>query len=88
MSIDDKLAIHEMISRYSYTYDDKDADGFAQVFLPDGVFEIFVPSQSRPVVRLASRDAIRDATGRSGAGRSAGPASPAATISRGSSSTS
>lgn len=59
MSIEEKLAIHEMIARYSYTYDSKDAEGFAQVFVEDGVFEIFVPGKTSPSVRLQSREEIR-----------------------------
>ena len=60
MSIEDKLAIHEMIAEYSYTYDSKDADGFAEVFVENGVFEIFVPGQTRPAVNLQSRKEIRE----------------------------
>ena len=60
MSIEEKLAIHEMIARYSYTYDGQDADGFAEVFAEDGVFEVFVQGRSRPSVRLQSRQEIRE----------------------------
>jgi ketosteroid isomerase-like protein len=60
MSIEDKLAIHEMIARYSYTYDGQDADGVAQLFVEDGVFEIFVPGKTSPSVRLLSRREIRE----------------------------
>ncbi len=60
MSIEAKLAIHETIARYSYTYDDKDADGFARVFVENGVFEIFVPGKTGPAVRLQSRRDIRE----------------------------
>jgi hypothetical protein len=60
MSIEEKLAIHEMIAQYSYTYDSKDADGFADVFVEDGVFEIFVPDKTNPSVRLRSRAEIRE----------------------------
>ena len=60
MSIEEKLAIHEMIAQYSYTYDSKDAEGFAQVFVEDGVFEIFVPGETSPSVRLQSRREIRE----------------------------
>ena len=60
MSIEDKLAIHEMIAQYSYTYDSKDADGFAQLFVEDGVFEIFIAGQTSPAVRLPSRREIRE----------------------------
>jgi len=58
MSTEEKLAIHEMIAQYSYMYDSKDADGFAQVFVENGVFEIFVPGKTGPVVRLQSRKEI------------------------------
>lgn len=60
MSIEEKLAIHEMIARYSYAYDSEDADGFAEVFVEDGVFEIFVPGKTSPSVRLPSRQEIRE----------------------------
>jgi SnoaL-like protein len=56
--IEEKLAILEMIAQYSYTYDERDADGFAQVFLEEGVLEIFVPGKGRPAVRLQSRQEI------------------------------
>ena len=59
MSIEDKLAIHEMIAQYSYTYDSKDAEGFARLFAEDGVFEIFVPGKTSASVRLESRTEIR-----------------------------
>lgn len=58
--IEEKLAIHEMIARYSYAYDSKDADGFAQLFVEDGVFEIFLAGHGSPWVRLQSRQEIRD----------------------------
>lgn len=57
--IEDKLAILEMIAQYSYTYDERDAEGFAQVFLEEGVLEIFVPGKRCPAVRLQSRKDIR-----------------------------
>lgn len=60
MSADDKLAIHETIARYSYTYDGLDADGYAGVFTNDGVFEVFLPGQTSPAVRIESRMAIRE----------------------------
>jgi uncharacterized protein (TIGR02246 family) len=59
MSIEAKLAIHENRARYSYTYDARDAEGFAQLFAEDGVFEIFVPGNTIPKVRLQSRTEIR-----------------------------
>jgi SnoaL-like domain len=60
MSVEDTLAIQEMIARYSYAYDGQDADEFAQVFVEDGVFEIFVAGKATPSVRLQSRREIRE----------------------------
>ena len=60
MSVDDRLAIQKTIARYSYTYDGLDADGYANVFTDDGVFEVFLPGQTSPAVRVESRRAIRD----------------------------
>jgi hypothetical protein len=59
MSLEDKLAIHEMIAQYSYAYDNKDSDGFARVFIANGVFEIFVEGTVSPKVRLRSQEEIR-----------------------------
>lgn len=36
MSVEDRLAIHEIIARYSHTYDGQDAEGFAQLFVEEG----------------------------------------------------
>ncbi len=59
MSIEDRLLIQEVIAKYSYSYDGRDADGFAQLFVEDAIFEVVVPTQSRPAVRVVSRAAIR-----------------------------
>ncbi len=47
-----------MIARYSYTYDGRDADGFAHLFTTDGVFEVIYAGGHEPELRLESRDAI------------------------------
>jgi len=57
MSVEDRLAIQEAIARYSHTYDSKDADAFAQLFVEDGILEVIVPGESSPTVRLSSRAA-------------------------------
>jgi len=41
-----------MIAEYSYTYDSNDANGFAQLFVEDGVFEVFVPGKPLPCSRF------------------------------------
>jgi len=38
LSVEDRLAIQDVIAQYSYTYDNQDADGFARLFAEDGVF--------------------------------------------------
>jgi SnoaL-like domain len=58
MSVEDKLAIHEMIARYSYAYDGKESEAVAQLFVEDGIFEVIVPGKPGPTVRLSSRVAI------------------------------
>ena len=60
MNVEDKLAIQDVIAQYSYAYDAKDAEAFAQLFVEDGIFEVIVPGESSPRVRLLSRAAIRD----------------------------
>lgn len=60
MSAEDKLAIQEIVARYSHAYDGEDANGFAQLFVEDGVFEIFVPGETTASVRLRSRAKIRE----------------------------
>jgi uncharacterized protein (TIGR02246 family) len=60
MSVEDKLAIQEVLARYSYAYDSKDAEAFAQLFVEDGIFEVIVQGAPSPTVRLSSRAAIRE----------------------------
>jgi SnoaL-like domain len=59
MSIEDRLAIQEIIAQCSYAYDGKDVEGFARLFVEDGVFEVFVPGKTIASVRLQSRTEIR-----------------------------
>ena len=58
MSLADKMDILEVIARYAYTYDGRDADGFAQLFTEDGIFEVIPAGDSPPELRLESRAAI------------------------------
>jgi len=58
MSLADKMDILEVIARYAYTYDGRDADGFAQLFTEDGIFEAIPAGDSPPELRLESRTAI------------------------------
>jgi hypothetical protein len=58
MVLEDKLAICEVIARYSYTWDGKDADGFAGLFVEEAVWELVGPEATEPQVRLESRSDI------------------------------
>jgi uncharacterized protein (TIGR02246 family) len=59
MSLEDKLAIQEVIAQYAYTYDAQDAEGFAALFTEDAVWELFAPDATQPEIHLASRETIR-----------------------------
>ena len=58
MSLADKMDILEVIARYAYTYDGRDADGFAQLFTEGGIFEVIPAGGSQPELRLETRAAI------------------------------
>ena len=60
MSLEDKLAIQEVIAQYSYTYDAQDAEGFAALFTEDAVWELFAAGSTHPAIRLDSRSAIHE----------------------------
>jgi len=59
MSLEDKWAIQEMLARFSYAWDAKEAEDFAQLFSDDAVLEIFSSGGTSPQLHLASRAAIR-----------------------------
>lgn len=59
MSLEDKWAIQEMLARFSYAWDAKDAEALAQLFSDDAVLEIFSSGGASPQLHLTSRAAIR-----------------------------
>src|SRR6516165_4353263 len=58
MSLEDKLAIQEVIAQYSYTYDARDAAGFAALFTEDAQWQLFAAGATHPAIHLKSRTAI------------------------------
>ena len=58
MSLADKMDILEVIAQYAYTYDGRDADGFAQLFTEGAIFKVIPAGGSQPELRLESRAAI------------------------------
>jgi hypothetical protein len=39
MTVDDRLAIHDLLARYAWTLNTGDIDGFVDAFTPDGVID-------------------------------------------------
>ena len=60
MRAEDMLAIQQQIARYSYTFDSGDADGWAKVFTPDGLWEFYATGAKQPDTRLDGYAALRD----------------------------
>lgn len=60
MSLVEKCAIQEVIAQYSYTWDAKDVEGFANLFVEEAVWEAFRTGETLPHVHLESRTAIRE----------------------------
>ena len=58
MSVEDQLAILERIAHYSYAWDGRDADAYAELFVTDGIFEVLA-EDNLPVIHNNGRDAIR-----------------------------
>jgi hypothetical protein len=60
MDIEDRLDILQKIAEYSYTFDGKDADGWANLFTEDGIWDSIIKGQETPTEHLVGRDAIRE----------------------------
>lgn len=58
--LSDMLAIQQQIAQYSYTFDSGDADGWAKVFTPDGLWEFYAAGAAQPSTRLDGYAALRD----------------------------
>lgn len=59
MSTEDMQAIQQQVARYSYTFDSGDAEGWAEVFTEDGLWEFYAAGATTPATRLEGRDALR-----------------------------
>jgi len=58
MSTEDMLAIQQAIANYSYTFDSGDAEGWANIFTEDGVWEFFGIGQEKPSIKLEGHQAL------------------------------
>ncbi|MCZ6546063.1 MAG: nuclear transport factor 2 family protein [Chloroflexi bacterium] len=54
MDPEDRFAIQDLIADYAFFWDNKDADGWAGLFTPDGVWELYLRSVRNPVRRLTN----------------------------------
>jgi hypothetical protein len=60
MNVEDMLAIQQEIARYSYTFDSGNAEGWANLFTEDGLWEFYAAGATEPSTRLEGRAAMRD----------------------------
>ena len=60
MSVEDRLDILQKIAEYAYTFDGKDAEGWANLFTKDGVWDSIIKEQEEPMDHLVGRDTIRE----------------------------
>ena len=58
-AVEDRLLIAEQLTQYSYRWDGKDAEGFANLFTDDGVLERRINGLLVTGSRVEGRDAIR-----------------------------
>ncbi len=68
-AIEAKLAINEQIAQYSYRWDSKDSDGFANLFTEDGTLERWVRGELVKESLIQGREAIMEYAIQSHSGR-------------------
>ena len=54
MDLEDRFAILDLMADYAYFWDGRDPEGWARLFTPDGVFELYIPGVRPPVRRLTN----------------------------------
>jgi hypothetical protein len=67
VSFEDRIAIQELIANYGYTWDSKDAEGWSNLFIEDGIWELY--NNGTLVVRGNTRAALRNMSAENFAGR-------------------
>ena len=58
MRAQERLAILEVVGRYAYAWDAKDARGYASWFTEDGLLEVYTRGRQEPAIREQGRAAI------------------------------
>jgi len=59
-NMNDVLAIQQQVARYSYTFDSGDAEGWANVFTEDGLWEFYARGATTPATRLEGYQQLHD----------------------------
>jgi uncharacterized protein (TIGR02246 family) len=60
INVEDMLAIQQVIARYSHTFDAGDADGWANVFTKDAIWESYAADTTTLTNRLRGHDELRE----------------------------
>lgn len=60
MNTEDRLDILQRIAEYAHTFDGLDAEGWANLFTADGIWEMVNQDKDAPDTYLDGRDAIRE----------------------------
>ena len=76
MSADDRLEIMELVARYAYAWDAKDAAAYSGCFTEDAEFEVYTRGHDAPAISERSRDAIESWARRSHSGEIEGMRAP------------
>jgi hypothetical protein len=63
MDAEDRQEILDLISAYSYSYDDNEIDALTRLFDDEAVTNIFVPSQDRPFHTTTTLTQLREEIG-------------------------
>ena len=76
MSADDRLEIMEMVARYAYAWDEKNAQAYAACFTEEAELEVYTRGRDAPAISERGRDAIESWARRSHSGEIEGMRPP------------
>ena len=61
VTVEDRLALVDLIAEYAYMWDGRDADGWSNLFIEDAIWEMHDSGSARTEVTLRTRSEIRAA---------------------------
>ena len=56
---EDRQQIADLVSRYAYTYDSKDVEGFVALFTQDCLWESYAGAEQKKIAKVTNRDELR-----------------------------